>query len=190
MIVMMTDKDCSLCYTGMDIHYLDGRVIEVTQEDKGYLFKEVMLRKIAAQTSTLLFKKEAALSIGGFDESFKRHQDWEFLDRMAYEFKFTVVPEVCVDRYFSTRNRADSPEKYEENRIFYLKKMKPYIELLDSDVRKKLIRGHYRGICKEYIKQKKLMKAFKYYIKCGNPIKTICDLIDDYRKSTYWKYLK
>lgn len=187
---MLEDKECSLCYTGMDIHYPNERVISVVQDDKGYLFNEVMLRKINGQTSTLLFKKEAALSIGGFDESFNRHQDWEFLDRMAYKFKFTVVSEVCVDRYFLTRNRASSPEVFEKNRMFYLKKMKPYIDVLDPEQKKVLYTNHYRGIAKEYLKQRKFIKAFKYFVRCGNPIKTIIDLIDDYRRSTYWKYLK
>ena len=190
MTSMLEENESSLCYTGMNIHYPDGRVVTVVQDSKGYLFKDVMLRKICGQTSTLLFKKEAALSIGGFDESFNRHQDWEFLDRMAYKFKFTVVPEVCVDRYFLTRNRANTPEKFEKNRIFYLKKMKPYIDLLDRDTRKQLVFGHYRAIGKEYLKQKKIAKACKYFIKCGNPIKTIADLVGDYHKSTHWKYLK
>ena len=189
MITLLAKKECSLCYTGFDIHYPDGRVVTTIQTDEGYLFNAVMLRKISGQTSTLLFKKDAALSIGGFDESFNRHQDWEFLDRMAYNYKFAVVPEVCVDRFFMTRNRANSPDIFERNRMFYLRKMMPYIDMLDLSLKKQVLAKHYREIGKEYLKQKKVTKACLFFARCGNPIRTFFELIEDYRRSTYWKYL-
>ena len=184
---LLEDPECRLCYTGMDIHYPNEKVVTNVQNDSGYLFNEVMLRKIHAQTSTLLFVRAAALSIGGFDDSFKRHQDWEFLDRMSNKFKITVVPEVCVDRFFLTRTRATTPEQFEKNRVFYLEKMKPYIDQLDKNTRKQLYSMHYRSIAKEYLKKKKIIKAIKYFGLCGNPIMTIKELVIDYNKSTLWK---
>lgn len=187
---LLENPERKLCYTGMQIHYPNGNVVTEIQDDTGYLFTEVMLRKIHGQTSTLMFHKEAALSIGGFDESFNRHQDWEFLDRMSYNYEFTVVPVVCLDRYFLTRTRASTPEKFEQNRVFYLEKMKPYIDKLDKEAKKQFYLSHYRSIAKEYLKHKKIIPAVKYLRHCGNPIKVIRDLVHDYQKSTYWRYVK
>lgn len=174
----------ALCYTGMLIHYQNGKEDTIISEEEGEIFKSAILRKVHAQTSGFLIRREAALKIGGFDESFLRHQDWEFFDRMSYYYKVAVVPHVYVDRYIYKRTSAKSPKQFENNRIYYLKKMQKFINKLEPTEKKYLYSFHYRSISREYLKNKNLVKGLYYFIKCGNPLETIIQLWKDYRSSS------
>jgi len=44
----------------------------------------------------LFMAKEDMVRVGGFDERFRMHEDWELLIRLARSFKFTCVREVLV----------------------------------------------------------------------------------------------
>ena len=161
----------AVCYTGMLIHFQDGREIESLQTFEGNIFPEIIGRQVEAPSSVLLFRKSAAIEIGCFDESFRRHQDWEFLDRMAYKFAVAVVPEICIDRYIYKRNSAKNPDQFAENRMFYLDKMQPYLMCLSEAQRFQIMDFHYQSISKEYLKAKKIKNMFIYINLCEHPIK-------------------
>jgi glycosyltransferase involved in cell wall biosynthesis len=176
----LEDSECKLCYTGLMIHYLDGRNVVQTQNDHGRIFENVISRKIHAPSSVLMFERSAALEIYGFDDSFKRHQDWEFLDRMANNYEIAVVPDICMDRYIYSRNSAANPEQYELNRRYYLEKMSLYINKLPREKRDEVYDFHYRSICKEYLRSGKYFKAAKKIMLCKHKVNTIQIIIRDY----------
>lgn len=173
-----------ICYTGMMIHFPNGASKEQITRYEGDIFLPAIMRKVKAQTSEFLIRKDAAIKIGCFDESFNRHQDWEFFDRMAYNYKVAVVPEVCIDRYIYKRTSASTPERYESNRLYYLKKMKPFIEKLSSNDQVEIYDFHYRSIAREYLKRTRIITGFKYITKCSSIIRTIKDLLNDYNSSS------
>lgn len=185
-VLVMEEKgrEYALCYTGMLMHYQNGKDRILLCKEEGNIFRDAILRKVHSQTSEFLLRKKPALEIGGFDETFRRHQDWEFFDRMAYYYKIAVVPEVCIDKYINKRTSAKNPKQFEKNRLYYLDKMKPYVEHLNDNEKKYLYAFHYRSICREYLKAKNVGKTFYYYIKCGNPLKTFKNLLRDYRSSS------
>lgn len=178
--VLESAEGFELCYTGMVIHYSNGKEIIQSQNDSGNIFPEVMMRKIHAPSSVLMFSKEAAVSIGGFDTSFKRHQDWEFVDRMAQKYKIGVVSDPCIDRYICLRNSASNPKQYEKNRLFYLEKMRSYIDELTKSDKQYMYDFHYRSICKEYLKSKDFYNAIRNLLKCRKPLVSIKCIMRDY----------
>lgn len=169
-----------LCYTGTMIHFANGQTKEVLPEDEGDLFEKVMLRQIKAATSVLLFRKDIAIELNYFDDTFKRHQDWEFLDRVSLNYLIAVVTDVCVDRYIYQRTSAKNAEQYENNRLFYLNKMESYIKKLSKKTQREVYYFHYRSILREYLKDGNLLKSLLYFFKSGNPISTFRSLIIDY----------
>ena len=177
-------NDYGLCYTGMMIHFPNGVCKEQITNYSGDVFIDALMRRVKAQTSEFLFRKECAVNIGGFDESFVRHQDWEFFDRMAFNYKIAVINSICIDRYITKRNSASNPIKYEQNRLFYLDKMKPFIEKISIRDQKELYRFHYSSISKEFIKNRCFGRGMKYFFKCGNPILTVKKLMNDYKSSS------
>lgn len=53
----------------------------------GDLTKDFLLGKIHFNTTGLLFKRNSIESLNGFDETYKRHQDYELMIRFARDFK-------------------------------------------------------------------------------------------------------
>ena len=179
------DEDYGLCYTGMMIHFQNGNTIEQITNYEGYIFDNAILREVKAQTSEFLVRRSSLQKVKGFDESFSRHQDWEFFDRMAFYYKIAVVKEVCIDRYIYKRTAASNPSQYEYNRLFYLSKMKQYIDTLETRKRKELYNFHYRNIAKEFIKHKRIYRGIVYLLKSGSPIRTIQGFINEYKSSSF-----
>lgn len=173
--------DYAVCYTGMVIHFQNGSIRKYEPTAEGALFNMVMQRKIQAPSSVLMFTKDAAESINGFDTSFFRHQDWEFLDRISERYKLAVVRDVCLDRYIYRRNSAVNPKQFERNRIYYLRKMKPYFDKLSATERREAYYGHNKSILKEYMKERKILHSIQYFIRCRQPLRVIGELLRDYR---------
>lgn len=65
------------------------------------LIKDILLMNFSTGASTLLVKKSAIDKIGGFDPTFKRHQDWEFLIRLLQHGKLAYVNEPLVIKNFT-----------------------------------------------------------------------------------------
>lgn len=162
-------SDYILCYTGLNIHFNEGRTIVSVSNKEGDLSKQVLMREIEMQTSSLLFKKNEALKIGGFDESFKRHQDWEFLDRLSEVGKIACVSKPLVDRYILNRTIAKNPKEYEINRLYYLEKQEQLFNKLSNTDKKYIIFHHKIDILKENIKANKKIGTVKWAVKCFNP---------------------
>lgn len=68
------------------------------------LIERIFLRKFAhGGASTLVVRREIVDSINGFDESFDRHQDLEFLIRVLQEGKIGYIDEVLVKKHDTGR---------------------------------------------------------------------------------------
>lgn len=61
---------------------------KVRRLDRGYV-----VRKAFFNTSTLLLRRDVIEELHGFDESYQRHQDWEFLIRFFRKYKLKLVDE-------------------------------------------------------------------------------------------------
>lgn len=173
------------CYTGLRINYQNGKKQIQIQKDEGDLHLKVIQRSIHAPSSVLLFSKKVAESIGGFDESFRRHQDWEFLDRLSAVTKLAVVPEPLVERIICKRNSAINADKYAENREYYLQKMSTYFGRINESDRKEIYYFHYKSIAKEYLKEHNLKKTLLYMKQSNQCIRMCVDIFKDilkYRK--------
>jgi glycosyltransferase involved in cell wall biosynthesis len=64
------------------------------------LIDDILTRKLDfGGTSTLLVRHDVVSQLDGFDESFQRIQDTEFIIRLLMEWKLTYVDEVLVTKY-------------------------------------------------------------------------------------------
>jgi glycosyltransferase involved in cell wall biosynthesis len=82
--------------------------------------------------STLIVERTVVEAMGGFDESFRRRQDWEFRNRLTRRGKLAYVDEVLV-----TKHQTENPpaETVEESALHYL-------ETFSDDVRRLERRGY------------------------------------------------
>lgn len=177
---MMQESGASVCYTGQKIVFSSGIEREEIPQIQGFVFSQVIQRKVEAPTSVLMFERETALSIGGFDETFSRHQDWEFLDRMAYRYEIACVPEICVVRYIIDRNIAKDSKQYIARRVFYLEKQKDLIDTLSKEDRDEVYYYHYAEIMRNAVKSREYRDAVYWFFKAGKPFRLMYESIKKY----------
>ena len=101
--------------------FLDENVI---LDFDGDILEEYLKKKYQSPSSVILAKKSAIEKIGFWDETFLRHQDWEFLARMSFVFKGCSVKKVTVDKYVLQRNYPSNPDVFRDRRLHYLNTVK------------------------------------------------------------------
>lgn len=152
----------------------------------GNLLFETLIHDIEIPTSSWLIRKSAYLSINGFDESFKRHQDWEFITRFSDKYHIVANNDICFKRHLEFRN---SPRDYEQRmayRNYYLEKMMPFIQKFNKNEQKAIYVYNRLDVSLHFIKQIGLYKFIKDVISSGSMYYSIKFLFN--RIKTYSKY--
>lgn len=154
-------KNYALTYCGFDVLNSDKKKIRVNEANfTGQDLYSLFLHRVEIGSSTMLIKKSVYLELNGFDESFRRHQDWEFTVRVMSKYKVKALPIIGYARYLENRNIPRSTEKSLEYRRFYLEKMKPYIALLPKRKQKDVIVYNLLNACLDYLFIEKNYSSF------------------------------
>lgn len=147
---------------------------------EGDILEDYLLEKIHSPSSVLMIKKTVIDDIGLWDEEFRRHQDWEFVTRVLVKYRACCIKQITVKRIVTWRNNAKRPELFEQQRLFFLEKMKPIIEQQDILTRQNIYYAHFMDIGKNYLKHKKVGKAIIYAFKSKKPLNAIVDYMRGY----------
>lgn len=124
------EPEWAMCYCSV-VKHERGRAYLQRARKSGELLYPVLLHRVKMGSGTLLVRREAYQALGGFDESFRRHQDYEFTARVAARYKIAAVAQPGLNYYPEVaRNRPNSLEQAAEYRAHYLEKMLPLIESL------------------------------------------------------------
>ncbi len=137
-VIASLTEEYALTYCSFEKKKAGKTVSVVHAKESGWLMYKIMTHRFEIPTTSWLMRKSAFESIGGFDESFKRHQDWEFIARLAFKYKIMANDRICYMRHLQFRN---SPRNYAQTKAFrlhYLNKMQPYIEKLPVNQQKKI----------------------------------------------------
>lgn len=149
-------EEYALTYCGDATFLHNKKIAETYVEKSGSLLFEVLMHTVTIGSSSLCIRKSAWDKLGGFDESFRRHQDWEFTARAAAAYKVKAVDHIGFIRYLEFRNAPKSVEMAKKYRMHYLDKMQPYIALLSEKQRKKVIVENRMDIAIQHLKTKNL----------------------------------
>lgn len=110
-----TDRTIGATYCNSEIrhiqnitHKLIKQASNVTVE--GNLCREYILGLTKFNTSMIMFKREAIEHIGGFDESFTRHQDYEMMIRFFRHYNIICTSIKPLAIYDQTSARINSPD--------------------------------------------------------------------------------
>lgn len=177
-LIESLSDEYAFVYCSHDI-YLDGRIVrQIKAEKSGYLFYEKISHQIEIQTSGVLIRKEVFREVNGFDESFRRHQDWEFIERVMFNYKIQADNFVGYIRYLYFRSDSRCPNQVKEWRCHYIETMRPYIDSLPPEQASIVYRVNKIDIVLEYLKAKEYRGFLKEIIISKIGFKGLCELTE------------
>lgn len=158
----LTD-DYAAVYCSHKTFLNDDLVEELHVAKSGSLLYECLTHEIEVATSSLMIRKTAYDSIQGFDESFRRHQDWEFVARLCAKYEIQADDFFGYTRILTMRNGPKSPEQAVKYRRYYIEKMQPLLETFKPSTRKKIIYSNLLDAALWYLKNKDIKGFVKEY---------------------------
>lgn len=112
--------------------------------------------------SNIFMRRNVINELQGFDESFIRHQDYEFLVRYFKKYSLEAIPEVLVIKNNENFN-LPNPQKMIEVKKQYLEKYKSLIEQQDKRIQNNIYNRQYISIAETGMRFKDYQLAKKYY---------------------------
>ena len=157
------DDDYALVYCGCEVYQGDKRIGEIHPVDSDDMLFDLLAHNMTIESSSILMRRSVYEELHGFDESFRRHQDWEFTARIAASFKMKAIDIIGVRRYLEFRNSAKTPEQVKQYREHYLEKMMPYISRLSEKQKKEVLIRNRVDVAIQYLKKKDIIGFLKAY---------------------------
>lgn len=136
---------------------------------EGKLIEELLLMEYQPMTSSIMFTRESIEKLNGFDESFKRHQDYEIMLRFFEKYSIGFVNEILLD---SGKNQGENMlegQELENLKEHFFNQFNYHIEILEKDeknIRKKIYSRHYSAVFWNHINRNYFSLAFNLFTRC------------------------
>lgn len=155
------DSTWGICYTKF-IRRKNGKLIDRGIETReGNIALEVLEGAMFISAgSNLMIRKDIVMQIEGFNESFLRRQDLEFLIRASQITKVACVPEICLIINKDDRKNMLSESQLIQNTDEFLFFFDNYIKKLDGDEQKKVIIAQNLNLIRYYLFRGRLLKVY------------------------------
>lgn len=151
----------------VQLHYPNGSVKVKHKSIRGKDLYALLMHKIVIGSGTMVVRKRVWEDLNGFDESFKRHQDFEFSARVMAKYNVwatKTVGECCI------RVGRHSPKNTPlaiEYRQHYIEKMKPLMSALSYFQKQRVIAWNMGEAAWPYFKDKQFVSFFKVMAQNG-----------------------
>lgn len=127
------DESWGACYTAYHILMKDGSVQHSGTTQSGDVYLRALMRTFyMGSGSNVLLRKRVVDEIGGYDESFKRNQDIEFMTRAFEHYKVAYIPKDLLTIHMEVRAIKRTFEFVDGVTLFYLDKFKERIDKLPA----------------------------------------------------------
>lgn len=157
--------DWGLVYCSVE-KYLNGKFSSVSKARKsGSILHKVLLHQVVIGSDSLMVRREVYEKLNGFDESFKRHQDFEFTTRVCAKYKVKAIPSPGVRYNITRRNNPESLEIAIGYRSHYVDKMMPYIKRYNSIYQHYIIYYNMIDFVGYLVKRGKILQAYNKFKK-------------------------
>lgn len=157
------NSDFDGVYTG---RVQNGKIIYA--ERIGDLSREILSETFTPTTCALMFRRKALLEIGCFDESFRRHQDYELLLKYFRHYTLGAIREPLVEIGISDGINDLHGEELERNKKHYLEQFHDNIESVNKKYpgfKERVWIITYRFIFFDHLSQKYFQRALYIYKK-------------------------
>lgn len=142
--------------------FYNGHALRTTTYNRcGDCTFDILSLRSDIHTSSLLMCRESVIAIGGFDETFVRHQEFEFMVRFFDKFKMCCFPEVLLHVHTdSSMNRPDVDRLVAAKQHYYAK-MDGFIKKLSPEQQAEMFKAHNLHLFRTCVKNFDL-RALKY----------------------------
>lgn len=162
------DFDATYCDT--QIVRTDGSYNKVINPPIVQTADTILSGKCFFNTSTVLFRRGVIEKLGGFDEQFQRHQDYELYLRYFKIGKMIKTPEVSLIKYETSNVANQDPRKAELLLNFFFNQFES--EINKMSLRDEIFVYQYNTCVVRYIVSRKYKEAYKVYkkmLRYGHP---------------------
>lgn len=148
--------------------YQGGKLVSSTLD--GDLSKEILDLSFTPYTSAIMMRVSCYRELNGFDGSFRRHQDFEFLLRFFRKYTIGVVKEPFVEIIGNSVNNQPQGKKAVELKKQFLSAFSNTIEELDREsvgFKKRVWAVHYSALAVNLTLKGHFILLIKSYISDG-----------------------
>lgn len=151
------DDSWVACYTLIN-RFIDGKLIDKSTDVKsGNIYLEVFKNELFFNSGSNLFvRSKIVKDINGFDESFNRMQDLEFLIRVAEKGKISAINSYLLNVHLEDRSNMANSTKYKECINHFSATFKDKINEFPKKEGRKIYLSKYLELIKLYIYEKRL----------------------------------
>ena len=126
------DNSWGACYTGYHVLMKNGTIQQSETTQSGDVYLRALMRTFyMGSGSNVLLRKKVVDEIGGYDESFKRNQDIEFMVRAFEHYKVAYIPQDLLTIHYEVRIIKRSFEFVDGVTLLYLEKFNERINQLN-----------------------------------------------------------
>ncbi len=134
------DEEWGACYTSYHILMPNGTIQRSATTQEGDVYIRALMRTLyMGSGSNVLYRKRIVDAVGGYDESFKRNQDIEFMARCFEICKVAYVPEDLLTVHFEVRQFKRSFDFVDGVTAYYLEKFSHRINALGEHDRHRVL---------------------------------------------------
>lgn len=156
------NKDYNGAYSSVIIEN-NKKIIGLTEAKKsGNLKNELLLDYFSFGTgSNLFFRAETVKKLKGFNVTFKRHQDIEFMLRFFKDNQILAVYTPSVVKVQDDRTNEPTIEQYIEIKNHYINIFEQDISILDDKLKNTFYKTKYKQLLEASIRKKEYKKFFE-----------------------------
>ena len=134
------DDSWGMCYTGYRLIKEHGHNQISSEKRSGNCYMDALMRTMfMGSGSNLLLRKSVVDEICGYDETFQRNQDIEFLTRACEHYKIAYVDEVLLTIYQEGNRTVRTFEQLDGYTRHYLEKFESRIKSLEPRDRERVL---------------------------------------------------
>lgn len=155
------DDSWGACYTSYKKINKDHTIQNSSERREGFLYKEALMRSIyLGSGSNLMVRRSVVDKVNGFDESFKRNQDLEFLNRVLEEHKLAYVDSCLLVIHYEIRENKSTYEQMKQTDRHYLNKFGERIAHLPLRDQKAIYTMIALDSCRYAIRKNRVKEGF------------------------------
>lgn len=167
-----TDPVVAGVYSGCEFRRHGKRWGEITDVSSGnFLLETLCCLFNFSSGSNIFIRREVAFELDGFDESFIRHQDYEFLVRLFEKYELIAIPDILLIKNDEQPNMP-SVERMIDVKNQYLQKYRYLIDEMPAKDQHKVTYFNCIRLAEQATGSGKWRIAFRYYFKaaCTRPL--------------------